>query len=158
MWGILNVCYSPFCFYLQSLDLCKLRFPAKHDLYVAMVGSLDEMEDCALMCDQKVMLRISLGSNIASMALILTTFCHIHHLKFSSEVTEVTEFLQTKLLGISERRKCSVAYSNLFRAVSNEEGQAVMEISDSQSSFDSDQIVLAGSGDVIQTQVSLYLH
>ena len=149
---------SPYRFYLQSLDLCKLRFPAKHDPYVAVVGSLDEMEDCALLCDQKVMLRIPLGSNIASMAMILTAFCHVHQLKFSSEVTEVMEFLQTKLLGISERRKCSVAYTNLFRAVANEEGQAVMEISDSQSSFDSDQTVLAGSDDLIHTQVSLYLH
>ena len=67
------------------------------------------------------------------------------------------EFLQTELLGISERRKCSVDFTNLFRAVANEEGRAVMEISDSQSSFDSDQTVLA-SDDLIHTRVSLYLH
>ena len=100
----------------------------KHDPYVAVIGTMDSMDDCMLISDQKIVCWISSchsGVGVVSIVVLLMAFCHTFNLKFSDEVAEAMEFLQFKLLGLSERKKRSISFQNILRAVALEEEQVI---------------------------------
>jgi hypothetical protein len=98
----------------ESLEDCKAKHVPSHDPYIAVVGAIDEMEDCALISDQKIIFHFPCGCNLANLALVLISFCHFFNLRFSPLVEDVMEFFQSQLIGLSEKKK---AHCSLFKFV-----------------------------------------
>jgi hypothetical protein len=87
------------------------------DPYIMITGSFTNCEDCALICNRKIVFKLRAGYTFLNMILTLIAFCHLFVIEYQADVKETMEFLQEKLLGIVERRSHSTAYMNLFRSV-----------------------------------------
>jgi hypothetical protein len=111
------------------------------------------MKDCALICDHKVVIKIPCGANIANMILVLMAFCHTFNLEYSQEVEDVMELLQDKLLGLSEKKKHGVAYSNLYRSITCQQDKILNKQQKDAKSTDSDDTRL---DDPIESQATLF--
>ena len=110
---ILSACLIMLIF-LQSLDVCRKQHPS-NDPYIALLGTMEHMLACYLLCDNKVVIRLPIGVNLASMLLVLIGFCHLYNVKYASDVQDVMEFFQSSLLGLKERSKGGIQYNNFIR-------------------------------------------
>ena len=110
------------------------------------------MKDCALVCDHKFVIHIPSGCNIANLTIVLIAFCHTFNIRYAEDVEEVMEFLQDKLLGLTEKKKHGIAYNNLYRAVTCHQDKISGERTDT-ASINSDATMLE---DQIESQVSLF--
>jgi hypothetical protein len=98
----------------DSLDVCRKQHPS-NDPYIALLGTMEHMLACYLLCDNKVVIRLPIGVNLASMLLVLIGFCHLYNVKYASDVQDVMEFFQSSLLGLKERSKGGIQYNNFIR-------------------------------------------
>ena len=94
----------------------------EHDPFIAVAGSsIFEMTDCALVCNQKVVFHLQCGLNIANMSFVLAAFCHFYNLRYSPLVEDLMEFFQVKLIGLSEKKKYTVALTSVLRAIQGQQ-------------------------------------
>ena len=121
------------------------------DPYIMVTGSYTSCKDCALICSGKIVLKLNRGFAPINMVLVLIGFCHIFKVEYHPEVRDVMEFLQEKLLGISERKAHTMAYMNLLRAVSCLEAQVHVSQDDHNDDHSSDSTSL----DPLETQFSI---
>jgi hypothetical protein len=139
----------------ESLDACKRKHPT-NDPFVAVVGAMEAMDGCALICDHRVVLNLTKGCNLASILLVLIAFCHTFNVKYSSEVEDVMEFFQDKLVKISEKTKHGVAYMNMYRAISSSQQKILSENDKEDDSQTVDSDTTIQHIDIPESQVSLF--
>ena len=89
-----------------------------NDPYIVVLGQIANVQDCALVCNGKIMLKLSHVDRVLTWVLVLMAFCHVFHLEYNIEVKEAMHFLQEKLLGIVESKGHTTAIVNLFRSIS----------------------------------------
>ena len=110
------------------------------------------MDDCFLICDNKIVVTLPPGCNLVLMLLVLIGFCHVFSIKYASEVQDVMEFFQSKLLGLSEKTKHGVQYNNFFRELSYQ--QQILPQKKDDDEYDDDETQLDNG--YANTQVSLF--
>jgi hypothetical protein len=117
---------------------------------------MEAMDGCALICDHRVVLNLTKGCNLASILLVLIAFCHTFNVKYSSEVEDVMEFFQDKLVKISEKTKHGVAYMNMYRAISSSQQKILSENDKEDDSQTVDSDTTIQHIDIPESQVSLF--
>ena len=134
------------------------RHKQEHDPFIAIAGSgsdMESMEDCAIICDQRIVLKLPCGSNIANLAIVLMAYCHYHNVHYSPLVEDMMEFFQLKLLGLAEKKKHTVALASVLRTLDHRQDDCSSPDDDVQDceSMDSDATML---DDVLDTQTAIF--
>lgn len=139
--------------YVKEFNICDKKMKGVNDPFIVIVGEVSHVEDCALVCNGKIVIKARPGFQVPNMVLLLIAFCHVFNVEYNSEVREVMEFLQEKLLGLTEGRKHSTAFTNLFRSITCLQEQVILSGHDSDA--DSDDTRLEGA-DTLESQLSVY--
>ena len=144
----------PICIFLKEFNVCNKKMRGVNDPFIALLGEESHVDDCALVCNGKIVIKARPGFQILYMILLLIAFCHAFNVEYNSEIKEVMEFLQEKLLGLVEGKKRSTAFTNLFRSITCLQEQVILTGHDSDA--DSDATQLEGPDTLLETQLSLF--
>ena len=64
-----------------------------NDPYIMIVGTMTSCQDCALVCNGKILIKLRASYQILNMILVLIGFCHVFAVEYHQDVREAIEFL-----------------------------------------------------------------